>query len=297
MAQIATGDYDMVFMTHEHLGFMKMKPETQKAFLQKELDQVMESMAAAVNEHGKNDYSVKQLEAAALKIQAKIQSSMDDSKKDDTVYFEDSGIDQIMVDEAHYFKNLGVYSKNQIKGIPTATSDRALDMYMRSSWLMEKNNGRGVVFATGTPVSNSMAELYVMQKYLQEAELKEAGINNFDDWANMYGDTQTKQEYTMTGEYKPVTRFSEFTNVPELLNQARQVMDVVRVETALDEHGNPTVKRPPRKDAHEVAPPLPNTAAFLASLQSRARNLGRAGGCRLFPANWGACCPRLRLQR
>jgi N12 class adenine-specific DNA methylase len=287
IARIATGDYDAIIMTHDNLNMLKMTPETTRKYIREELQQLEAAYNGAVEEElranprkdPKSGRSVKALENAKKKLEAKLEAALADEKKDDAVFFEDLGIDALFCDESHLYKNLPIWTKQQrIKGIPTGASQRASNMLMRTRWLQEKNNGRGVVFATGTPVSNSMAELYNNMRYLQPQELKERGIEHFDSWKNQFGDTVTKAEKTMTGDIRPVTRFSEFTNIPELMSIARQVIDVQRTEDLKKPDGTPSVVRPNRHDKAVVAPKTAAMGDFMASLRDRAEKIKQRSG-------------------
>jgi N12 class adenine-specific DNA methylase len=278
ISQIATGDYDIVVMTHDNMNMLQMRPETQAKYINEELDELRAAKAALEEEDAKaastnfgrrrgkgggNKHSVKALEKAEMKLQAKLKEALASEGKDDAVYFEDLGIDQLFVDEAHKFKTLPVYTKkDRVKGIPTGRSQRATSMLMRTRWLQEQHGGRGVVFATGTPISNTMTELYTMQRYLQPEALKERNIDKFDAWANLFGDEQTKMEFTVAGEYKPTTRFSKFVNIPELMQIARQVIDVRDTPAS--------VVRPNRHDHVVAAPQTDRQANFMKSLKDRA---------------------------
>src|SRR5262249_52508450 len=230
-AMMATGDYDMVVLSHEQLDKMPMSPEVVQEFIGAELEEIEEriqdAQAAADGEGDSRagNRIVKRLEKMKERGEAKLQEALDATNKDDVVYFEHSGIDALLVDEAHAFKSLPVYSRrSEIKGVPRARSDRATSMYMRTRWLMRQNNDKGVVFATGTPVTNTLAEVYNLQRYLQPELLEERGIENFDAWANLFADVATDFEYTASGEYKPVSRMTEFVNLPELQQMIRQIM-------------------------------------------------------------------------
>jgi len=197
---------------------------------------------------------VKRLRKAKENLEAKLKDALAEERKDDAVYFEDLGIDQLFVDEAHRYKSLPCYSKmGNIKGVPNSRSDRATGMQMMTRWLSEKNNGRGVVFLTGTPVGNTMPELFNMQRYIQPEELKQRGLETFDAWASTFGDVETKYERTASGEYKPVTRFSTFTNVPELMNIAKQMLDVQRADDLMRPWSGPDDPVP-----DEARPPSSN---------------------------------------
>lgn len=316
VSQIATGDYDMVILTHDHLGLMKMTPETQRKYIREEIADLEAAKLEAVKaDPSKGNKVVKQLEKAKLALEAKLKKALDESKKDDAVFFEETGIDQMFVDEAHNFQGLPVYTKTQrLKGIPNSRSDKATSMLMRTRWLMEQNGNRGVVFATGTPVTNTMAELYNVQRYLQPDELKEHNINNFDQWANMFGEIKTRNEYNVAGEYKPTSRFSEFVNLSALAQMTGKIMDTQRIEDLrkpapkLDDipsearaaekfsgitrdaggneyHwkegvpiGKPIVSRPHRKDKMVIAPPSKDLASLMKNLQERAHEMAHRAG-------------------
>lgn len=275
ISRIATGDYDMVILTHDHLDLLQMKPDTVEKYIRGELEELEAARAASAAENPKRDNRVvKALEKAKLRLEARLKEALDGSKKDDAVYFEETGIDHLFVDEAHKYKSLPCYTKqDRLKGVPTSRSDKATAMQMRTRWLQENNGGRGVVFATGTPVGNTMAELYNMQRYLQPRELKERGVESFDAWAGTFGDVVTKMEFTATGEYKPVSRFARFTNIPELMSVARQVTDVQRATALKNADGSSTIKRPKRKDEVTTAPKTPAMELLMQELQKRAADL------------------------
>ncbi len=277
MAKISSGDYDLIVMTHDHLGLLPMSQKTVQGYIGEEIKELDAQMTAAKEASGKKDNRiVKQLEKAKKRLEAKLKKATDETRKDDAINFEESGIDHLFVDEAHKFKTLPVYTKqDRVKGIPNGRSDRATNMEMRTRWLMENNGGRGVVFATGTPVANTLAELYTMQKYLQPEDLKARGITNFDSWASTFGEIEQKMEFTVTGEYKPVARFRNFVNVPELMQMTRQVMDVQRVDDMKDKAGNPqtAIIRPKRKDNVVVSEETPAMKGLMAKLVERAKNL------------------------
>jgi N12 class adenine-specific DNA methylase/2'-5' RNA ligase len=279
ISRIATGDYDLVLLTHDHLNLLPMQPEVQAKFIKEELEELTAAKVAA-EEQAKSEGKkadpkfMKRLETQILNTEAKLEKLINAKTKDDAVYFEETGIDQLFVDEAHLYKSLPIYTKrDRVKGIPTSKSQRATNMLMRTRWLQEQNGGRGVVFATGTPIANTMTEMYTMQKYLQGAELKERGVWNFDAWANTFGDIVTKPEFTMTGEYKPVSRFAEYTNVSELMQIARQMMDIQRADDLVNDDGTPVIVRPKRKDHVIAAPMSAATEKLMQNLQARANAL------------------------
>lgn len=234
MSRVATGDYDIVIMTHPQLDKLGMRKKTQEKYLREEIGELEAAHAAAMAEDPKGRAG-KELKKAKENLEARLQAAMKAEEKDDAVNFEDLGIDQLFVDEAHAYKTLPAYSKRRgLKGINNGRSDRATNMLMRTRWLMENNGGRGVVFATGTPITNTVGELYVMQKYLQPEELEARGITNFDSWAATFAEQESKQEKTGTGEFKDVTRLAKYNNVPELKAIAGQMLDNQRVDDLKD---------------------------------------------------------------
>jgi N12 class adenine-specific DNA methylase len=286
MSQIATGDYDLVIMTHDNLDGLKMTAETQNKYIHEEMEELEAAKAAsAAADPSKGNKVVKELNKAKQKLQTQLQNVLAKAK-DEAVHFEDLGIDQMFIDEAHQYKSLKTFTKmERMKGIPTNRSDRAANMKMRAGWLMEHNGGRGMVFATGTPVSNTMAELYNMQRYLQPDMLKERGIEHFDAWASVFGEVQTKQEKKVTGEYDNVSRFSKFTNIPELMQIANSMMDVQRADDLIKRNpdGSPKldadgqtqkqIVRPKREDHVTIAPNTDAMKGLMASLLKRGREL------------------------
>ncbi|HEY9644987.1 MAG TPA: SNF2-related protein [Chroococcidiopsis sp.] len=230
MSRIATGNWDAVIVTHSGFGKLKMSKDAQLDFCRAELEQVM----AAAEEAKSNSSSrsmIKELERQKKRLEKRV-GEVANARKDDVVTFEQLGVDQLYIDEAHYFKNLGYHTKMYgIAGLPNTTSDRALDLFMKCRYLGQQHGeGKGVVFATGTPVSNSMAELYTMQRYLQPQALRQIGLERFDAWASTFGETVTAPEITPAGGYKIKTRFSRFVNIPELMNTVRQVADIQTAE-------------------------------------------------------------------
>lgn len=280
ISRIATGDYDLVIMTHDHLDLLQMKPEVVQQYIQEEIDELEEALEASREASGKtNTRAATALTKAKERLQARLEEAIKAGEKDDAVFFEETGIDQLFVDEAHKFKSLPCYTKQQgLKGVPTSRSDRATNMLMRTRWLQEQNGGRGVVFATGTPVANTMAELYNMQRYLQPNEMKQRGIYNFDAWASTFGDVQNKMEFTVSGEFKNVSRFARFVNIPELMQLSRQVMDVQRADGMTNPDGSPVIKRPKRRDQVIAAPKSEAMTRLMETLQQRARNLKGSRG-------------------
>jgi N12 class adenine-specific DNA methylase len=293
VSRMATGDYDLVIMTHDNLNMLKMRPEVEAQYMRDEIAEMESAKNAAEGEGGKDGRNrAKQIETAIKNLKVKLERILTAAGKDDAVAFEDTGIDQLFVDEAHYYKTLPTYSKqNRVKGIPQGRSQRATTMLMRCRYLQEHNGGRGVVFATGTPLDNTMAELYTMQRYLQPNALAERGISNFDDWASVFGSIETRHNFNVAGEYKPTDRFSKFVNVPELMAMARQVIDVQRaddlkltpaqaaeINDPSRPAGSPVILRPKKFDQETVSPKHPAIEALMGNLQERAKALSGKRG-------------------
>ncbi|HKS40221.1 MAG TPA: hypothetical protein VJX74_06370, partial [Blastocatellia bacterium] len=266
IAQIATGDFDMVIITHDQLDMLKMKPETQGRFMREQIADLEAVMTMAEQEGGKQgNRIVKRLEKAKERLEERILAAIEGGNKDDVVYFEELGVDFLLVDECHYYKSLPCHTaQERIKGVPTSRSDRATNMHMRTSWLLEQNDGRGVVFGSGTILSNSLAELFILQQYLQRAELEERNIHTFDAWSSVFAEVQSRLEVGVTGEYAPVARLAAFVNLPELLSLARQVMDVKLIENM------PDVKRPRKEEVVITSEISDRQKAYLKQLQIRA---------------------------
>ena len=275
VSRIATGDYDMIFMSHDHLNMLPMSGEVQQRFIAQEIEE-LEAAAALVETEDKSRKSnaVKALEKRKATLEARLQKAID-SKKDDQITFEETGIDFLFVDEAQAYKNLPVYtSMQELSGISSAPSDRASNMLMRTRWLQEQHDGRGVVFATGTPISNSMAEMYSLQRYLQPEELEARGLTTFDAWANTFGEFETSLEPDLKGGYKSKTRFSNFVNVPELMQIARQDMDVRRVDSLPpNADDSPAVPRPNKREHMVLSPATDAVKSMMSDIHARAREI------------------------
>ncbi len=274
--QIATGDYDLIIMTHDHLEAMKMKPETLTKFIQEEVDELEDAIKAAQAEDTGDSKQrksiVKSLENKKMKLHERLKEALDESNKDQ-VFFEDSGIDQLFVDEAHHFKSLPCYSREQIKGVPNGRSDRATDMLAKTRYILDTNNGRGVVFATGTPIVNTMAELYVMQRYLQPDSLKERGLHHFDNWKDTYGETRTDFEFKLNGDVAQTQRFSQFVNLPELRHMTSDFMDIQRADNLVLPDGSPMIIRPTKHDQVVVSESNEAVDGMMREIQKRAEAL------------------------
>lgn len=227
VSKIATGDYDAVIVAQSSFERIPVSKETQEEFIAKELEEVERAIEDAQNEDN-SSRSVKQLETAKRNIEKRQNDLLNGKTKDNVINFESLGVDYLFVDEADLYKNLYLYTKmNNIAGVQQTRSQRASDMYMKIQYILNKNQGKGVVFATGTPVSNSMSELYTMQRYLQPETLQELGLANFDDWASTFGEVVSNFELAPDGSgYRIKERFSRFYNIPELMNIFRQVADI-----------------------------------------------------------------------
>lgn len=227
VSRIATGDYDCIIMSHSQFEKIPISKERKERMLQDQIQEISFAIEEIKSENGEQ-WTIKQMEAQKKKLDEQLKELTEESRKDDLITFEELGIDSVMVDEAHHFKNLSIFSKiNNVSGISSTGSKKAMDMYLKCQYLDEINDGRGIVFATGTPVSNTMCELYVMQLYLQKRTLERMGIYHFDSWASNFGEVTTALELTVEGSgFKFKSRFNKFTNVPELMTSFREVADV-----------------------------------------------------------------------
>ena len=225
--RIATGDYDAVIIGHSQFEKIPMSVERQRAILEQQIDEIMMGISDAKREKAEN-FTIKQMEKTKKGLQAKIDKLNDQSRKDDVVTFEELGVDRIFIDESHYFKNLFLYTKmRNVGGIAQTEAQKSSDLFMKCRYLDEITGGRGIVFATGTPISNSMVELYTIQRYLQMNALQEQGLQHFDAWAANYGETVTAIELSPEGTgYRAKTRFAKFYNLPELMSVFKNVADI-----------------------------------------------------------------------
>ncbi len=225
--RIATGDYDAIIIGHSQFEKIPMSIERQRAILEQQLEEIMEGISELRHNRG-DSFSVKQLEKTKKTVKQKIEKLNDQSRKDDLVTFEELGIDRVFIDEAHYYKNLAAFSKmRNVGGISQTEAMKSSDLYMKCRYLDELTGGKGVVFATGTPISNSMVEMYTMQKYLQYGTLKRNNLLHFDSWASTFGETVTAIELAPEGTgYRAKTRFAKFYNLPELIMMFREVADI-----------------------------------------------------------------------
>lgn len=246
--RIATGDYDAIIIGHSQFEKIPVSVGRQMFTLQKQIDEIIEGISELKASNGER-FSVKQLEATKTSLETKLKKLNDQSDKDDVVTFEELGVDRLFVDEAHYYKNLFVYSKmRNVGGISQVEANKSSDMFMKCQYLDELTDSKGITFATGTPISNSMVELYTMQRYLQYDLLREYGYVNFDSWAAQYGETVTTIELTPEGTgYRSKVRFARFNNLPELMSMFKecadiQTSDMLKLPVPKVEHHNISVK-------------------------------------------------------
>lgn len=226
-SRIATGEYDAIIIGHSQFEKIPMSRERQETILQRQIDELTFGIQEAKSAHAER-YTVKQMEKIKKSIETKLEKLNDQSRKDDVVTFEELGVDRVFIDESHYFKNLFLVSKmRNVGGIAQTEAQKSSDLFMKSQYLDELTDGRGIVFATGTPISNSMVELYTIQRYLQYRTLQEMGLTHFDEWAANYGETITAIELSPEGTgYRAKTRFAKFYNLPELMSVFKQVADI-----------------------------------------------------------------------
>ncbi|MCD7744951.1 MAG: SNF2-related protein [Lachnospiraceae bacterium] len=226
-ARIATGDYDAVIIGHSQFEKIPMSIERQERELREQIDEIEEEIASLKMEHGEK-FTIKQMEKSRRSLKARLEKLLSTERKDDVVTFEQLGVDRLFVDESQAFKNLFLYTKmRNVAGLATSEAQKSSDMYMKCRYLDEVTGGRGVIFATGTPVSNSMTELYTVMRYLQYGTLQKKGLTNFDCWASTFGETTTAIELAPEGTgYRARTRFAKFFNLPELMAMFKEVADI-----------------------------------------------------------------------
>ena len=263
-ARIATGDYDAVIIGHSQFEKIPISRERQERLLYEQIDEITEGIAE-VQASGGERFTVKQLERTRKSLEARLEKLQAESRKDDVVTFEQLGVDRLFVDEAHNYKNLFLYTKmRNVAGLSTSDAQKSSDMFAKCRYMDEITGSRGVIFATGTPVSNSMTELYTMQRYLQYDRLQELSMTHFDCWASRFGETTTALELAPEGTgYRARTRFSKFFNLPELMNLFKEVADI---KTA-DQLNLPT----PEVEYHNiVAQPTEQQQEMVKALSERA---------------------------
>lgn len=269
--RIATGDYDAVIIGHSQFEKIPMSIERQRAILEQQLEEITGGIAELKRNRGEN-FSIKQLEKSKKSIRQKLDKLNDQTKKDDVVTFEELGVDRLFVDESHYYKNLYLYTKmRNVGGIAQTEAQKSSDLFMKCRYLDEITGGRGTVFATGTPISNSMVELYTIQRYLQYSTLVKNGLQHFDAWASTFGETITAVELTPEGTgYRAKTRFSKFYNLPELMAMFKEIADIKTADML-----NLPV---PEAKYHNIAvKPSEMQKEMVASLAERAEQV-RGGG-------------------
>ncbi len=269
--RIATGDYDAVIIGHSQFEKIPMSIERQRAILEQQLEEITRGIAELKRNRGEN-FSIKQLEKSKKSIKQKLDKLNDQTKKDDVVTFEELGVDRLFVDESHYYKNLYLYTKmRNVGGIAQTEAQKSSDLFMKCRYLDEITGGRGTVFATGTPISNSMVELYTIQRYLQYNTLVKNGLQHFDAWASTFGETITAVELTPEGTgYRAKTRFAKFYNLPELMAMFKEIADIKTADML-----NLPV---PEAKYHNIAvKPSEMQKEMVASLAERAEQV-RGGG-------------------
>jgi len=268
-SRIATGNWDAVIVTHSGFERIPLARETQERFFEEQLHEL--EMIKRQHADSSNRRLVKEIEKAKKRLEAKLQALAAEHKKDNTLTFEELGVDRVFVDEAHYFKNLFYVTKmTRIAGLPQTASERAFDMYLKVRHIQSLNSGGGVVFATGTPIANSMAEMFTMQRYLQPEDLKKHNLHHFDSWAATFGEPVTAMELSPDGAgYRLNTRFARFINVPELMQKFRQSADVQTAAML----NLPRPKLEGEKPAIRNAPATEELKEFVQSLAARAERL------------------------
>ena len=227
IGRIATGEYDAVVIGHTQFEKIPMSKEYQEKHIQNQIDEIINYVEEYKHDRNQN-FTVKQLEKTKKKLETRLEKLNDDFKKDDVITFEELGVDKLFIDEAHNYKNLYLYTKmRNVAGIGQSEAFKSSDMFMKCRYMDEMTGGKGIVFATGTPVSNSMTELYTMQRYLQYESLKKNNLEHFDSWASTFGETQSAFELSPEGTgYRVKTRFSKFYNLPELMSMFKEVADI-----------------------------------------------------------------------
>ena len=279
LARIATGDWDAVIMAHTSFGKMPTDPESNKEFLQEQLSDLTVAIKAMREAEGKKSRSVRDAENQKKKLEENLKKTLENTAKDTGMTWNETGVDALFLDEAHEFKNLQFYTGMQrVKNINPAGSQKSQDLFIKIRALLKKTKGRNLVFATGTPISNSMAELFTMQRYLAYEQLNESGLSHFDAWARTFGMTDTRQERKSSGAFGPVSRFSKFVNLPELMSMYRQFADSINnedIKAALEKEGKgvhiPRIKG--GKPTPVVAPRSLYQEAYMGLIEHRFANM------------------------
>ncbi len=268
-SRIATGDWDCVIMAHSQLEKIPLSKEKQEKYMQDEIEAYAMALKKAKSREG-STVSIKTLEASKKRLETRLKKFLDDTRKDDVVTFEELGVDKLITDEAHEFKNLDFPTKmSNINGIGGAKSHKATDLYMKVKYLNEKTNYNGVTFATGTPISNYLWEIFVMQKYLQENKLRQNGIDHFDAWATVFGSVETSLELKPEGTgYQMKSRFCKYQNIPELLCMFHEIADVKTAEML-------NLPVPEVEEINVVTKRTPFQKEFIKGLGERAEEIRR----------------------
>ncbi len=266
-AKISTGDYDAVIIGHSQLEKIPVSRERQERMIRRQISEIADGISELGRKNG-NTFSVKQLEKTKRNLEARLTKLLESPQRDDVVTFEELGIDRLFVDEAHSFKNLFIYTKmHNVAGVQQTEAQKSSDLYLKCQYMDELTGGKGVIFATGTPVSNSMTELYTMQRYLQSARLKEMHWQNFDAWASMFGETVTSSELAPEGTgYRQKTRFAKFSNLPELMNVFRETADIKTSDML-------NLPVPEAKYHNIVVKPTENQKQMVKALSDRAKRI------------------------
>lgn len=280
MARIATGDWDAVIIAHSQFSKIEMDADFQADFLREQIAELSEGIQEMKQAEGKDSRTVKQAEKQREALENKLKKLLDTGRKDDNLTFGELGLDALFLDEAHEFKNLFyVTTMRGVMGMGNpAGSDKAADMFMKVQYVLRKTGDRNVVFATGTPISNTMAELYTLQRYLDYADLRQRGLMHFDVWARQFGQVTSDFELSVTGQYKLATRFAKFVNMPELMQRYQSFADVINrddINRMLAAQGK-TLGVPKLKGGKPqlvVVQPTAEQSAYVADLVRRAENM------------------------
>ena len=266
-SRIATGEFDAVIIGHSQFEKIPMSVERQKAILEEQIEDITNGISEEKNNKGEY-YTIKQLEKTKKSLETRLEKLNNQERKDNVVTFEELGIDKLFVDEAHNYKNLFLYTKmRNVGGIAQTEAQKSTDLFMKCRYLDELTGGKGIVFATGTPVSNSMAELYTMQRYLQYDELKKNNLEHFDNWASTFGETVTAIELAPEGTgYRAKTRFAKFHNLPELMSMFKEIADIQTAETL-------NLPIPEFENINVVVKPSEIQQEMVQSLGERAENI------------------------
>jgi len=267
--KIATGDYDAIIIGHSQFEKIPVSEERQAKFIQFQIDEITEGLDQMKEERSGSKFSVKQMEKTKKSLEARLETLLNAKVRDDVVTFEQLGVDRMFIDEAHNYKNLMLYTKmRNVAGLSQTDAQKSSDMYMKCQYMDEVTGGKGVVMATGTPVSNSMTELYTNMRYLQGSTLKEKGLANFDAWASCFGETVTGIELAPEGTgYRAKTRFARFFNMPELMKLFAEIADIKTVDM-MD-----NIQRPEAIFHNVSVPATPIQDAFVKSLSQRASDV------------------------